>query len=54
MWLSTAGLNECEPVFNPKDSAKNAKLVIKQDAVLKQHPTLRRHKMKAAFFAESG
>ena len=53
-WLQTAGLNECQPVFNPADDSKEAKLVIKQGVALEGFPTLRHHKMRVAFFDESG
>jgi len=53
-WLQTAGLNECEPLFNKDDTDKEAKLVIRQGAALANFATLRHHKMKVAFFDEDG
>ena len=50
----TAGLNEIIPLFNPDDLSEKAELKIIQTASLPQHPTLRRHKMKVAFFKEDG
>ena len=52
-WLQTAGLNECQPVFNPADDSKEAKLAIKQGVALEGFPTLRHHKMRVAFFDEN-
>ena len=49
-WIETAGLNVCTPRFDPNDISQNAILVINQDAVLKEHPTLRHHKLRIAFF----
>ncbi len=49
-WICKAGLNECQPLFNPEEKKAQAKLVIKQTAALEQHPTLRRHKMKVFLF----
>ncbi|KAL4494534.1 hypothetical protein ABPG72_004436 [Tetrahymena utriculariae] len=52
-WIQTAGLNECQPVFNPEDRSANASLKIIQTPALPQHPTLRRHKLQVAFFDEN-
>lgn len=52
-WIQTAGLNECEPVFNPEDRSEKAQLRILQTAALPQHPTLRRHKIQVALFDEN-
>ncbi|EGR28494.1 hypothetical protein IMG5_174220 [Ichthyophthirius multifiliis] len=53
-WIQTAGLNECQPIFNKESKSKETVLKIKQTAALQQHPTLRRHKMKVAFFDSEG
>jgi aminopeptidase N len=46
-------LNLLEPEWDPKDASQGAKLVIKQSARTTDHPTLRFHKIKVAFFLES-
>lgn len=33
-WLCTAGLNECEPIFDPIKDGQNETLIINQNAVL--------------------
>ena len=53
-WIQTAGPNELSVTWDPKDKSKNAKLTIHQRPVLPQHPTLRIHKMKVAFFNANG
>mmetsp|Transcript_1557 Transcript_1557/g.1358 ORF Transcript_1557/g.1358 Transcript_1557/m.1358 type:complete len:906 (-) Transcript_1557:110-2827(-) len=52
-WLASAGLNECLPVWDHNDTSSNAKLTIRQTAYLAEHPTLRHHKLKIAFFDEN-
>ncbi|KRX11163.1 hypothetical protein PPERSA_10930 [Pseudocohnilembus persalinus] len=47
-------LNECFPHFDPSNTQKQATLKIKQSVALSNHPTLRFHKMKVAFFKENG
>ena len=48
-WICTAGLNECEVQW-----IAEGKFQIVQSVSLKQHPTLRRHKMKVALFRKDG
>jgi aminopeptidase N len=50
MWLEKASLNVIEAEWNPADQSPNAKIVIKQSAYKEDHPTLRLHKIKVAFF----
>ncbi|EAS02835.3 peptidase M1 family aminopeptidase (macronuclear) [Tetrahymena thermophila SB210] len=52
-WISTAGLNECQPEFDPNNQNSHACLCIHQTCALEMHPTLRRHNMKVAFFDEN-
>eukprot|EP00331_Platyophrya_macrostoma_P021169 CAMPEP_0176469934 /NCGR_PEP_ID=MMETSP0127-20121128/40167_1 /TAXON_ID=938130 /ORGANISM="Platyophrya macrostoma, Strain WH" /LENGTH=863 /DNA_ID=CAMNT_0017864155 /DNA_START=190 /DNA_END=2781 /DNA_ORIENTATION=+ len=53
-WIQTAGPNELSVAWDPSNKDKKAKMTIHQKAVLPQHPTLRIHKMKVAFFNEQG
>lgn len=53
-WLSTAGLNECVPIWDVNKNSNNEFLIIKQTACLKEFPTLRHHKMKIAFILDNG
>ena len=48
-WIQTAGLNEIQAEWNPDQLGKSI-LKIKQSAVLANHPTLRYHKIKVAFY----
>jgi len=50
-WIQTAGLNELTPCWEPTDSNK-VTITLKQTPVLPQHPTLRVHKMKIAFYGD--
>ena len=49
-WIKKAGMNEVEAQWDIANENADAKLVIKQTAALSQFPTLRKHKMKVAFF----
>lgn len=51
-WICKAGLNVCLPKFNADVRDQKATLVIKQDFTLPQYSTLRKHKMKVAFFQD--
>lgn len=48
-WLESAGLTQIKCNFDPTVQG-STKLVIKQNAYLKEFPTLRYHKLKIAFF----
>ncbi len=50
MWLEKASLNVIEASWNPEDLSPHAKITIKQSAYKPDHPTLRLHKIKVAFF----
>ncbi|KAL4510727.1 hypothetical protein ABPG72_004881 [Tetrahymena utriculariae] len=52
-WIQTAGLNECQPIFNPQDRSDHAKLKIVQTSSSSQHQALRRHKIQVAFFDQN-
>lgn len=47
-WIETAGLNVIEVHWKP-DQIGASKLVLNQSGALKEHPTLRHHKLKLAF-----
>lgn len=53
MWLETACLNQIEPFWDVNNHSKEAKLTIKQTPVLSQHPTLRMHNIRVAFFKDN-
>ena len=50
MWLEKASLNVIEASWNPEDLSPHANITIKQSAYKPDHPTLRLHKIKVAFF----
>jgi aminopeptidase N len=52
MWLEKASLNVIQASWNPNDTSKDAKITIKQTPYTQEHPTLRLHKIKVAFFTE--
>jgi aminopeptidase N len=52
MWLEKASLNIIEASWNPADNSPNAKITIHQSPYTHEHPTLRLHKIKVAFFTE--
>lgn len=53
VWLETACLNQIEPCWDPANRDTQAKLTIKQTPVLPQHPTLRMHNIRVAFFKDN-
>lgn len=53
MWLEKASLNVIEASWNPEDHSANAKITIRQTPYTTDHPTLRLHKIKVAFFTEN-
>ena len=53
VWLQTSSLNVIESSWNPQDHSEKATLTIKQTPYTPEHPTLRPHKIKVAFFFEN-
>lgn len=52
-WLEKAGTNSLEATFD-RSVQGQSELTIKQSAILSDHPTLRNHRIKVAFFRENG
>jgi aminopeptidase N len=52
MWLEKASLNVIQAAWDPTDSSNNAKITIRQTPYTQDHPTLRLHKIKVAFFTD--
>lgn len=48
-WIEKAGLNEIQAIWDPTKKGKQT-VTFKQTAFMKEHPTLRYHKMKVGFF----
>lgn len=51
-WIETAGTNDLRAVWDPNVQGAS-KLIIHQTPVLSNHPTLRYHKIKIAFFDDN-
>lgn len=49
-WLETASLNILEPRWDPSSTSPESQLEIIQTPFTSEHPTLRPHKIKIAFF----
>ena len=53
-WIEEAGHNVLSSHWDPSSHSKEAKLVIKQTALLEKYSTLRFHKIRVGFYAEGG
>lgn len=53
-WIETAGLNTVTAEWSAESTSAESQLVLRQGFYLKQHPTLRYHKIEVAFFGEGG
>ena len=53
-WIQTSGMNVVHPIWDIKSTKAEDKLTVIQDVCLKEHPTLRWHSLRIAFFNAQG